>query len=119
MGFVFCLSISFLFQDVYASKLTQVIIGEEFMEKCGDHGDFVTTIDMKGTYHIMAPTKHPIYENFCVQAFKAMLTATSLEEQVIDLGELMSQAGETAVDQENKMILQGRSLSREETQNKV
>ncbi|RID63027.1 hypothetical protein BRARA_E02058 [Brassica rapa] len=61
------------------------------MEKYGDHGDSVTTIDRKGTYHIMAPTKHPIYENFRVQAFKALLTATPSEEQVIGLGELMYQ----------------------------
>nr|VDC96905.1 unnamed protein product [Brassica rapa] len=55
------------------------------MEKYGDHWDSVTTIDRKGTYHIMAPTKHPIYENFGVQAFKALLTATPSEEQVIGL----------------------------------
>lgn len=39
------------------------------METYGDHGDSVTTIDRKGTYHIMAPTKHPIYENFRVQVW--------------------------------------------------
>ena len=55
------------FQAQYASKLPQSITGEEFMETYGDHGDSVTTIDRKGTYHIMAPTKHPIYENFRVQ----------------------------------------------------
>ncbi|CAF2073391.1 L-arabinokinase-like isoform X1 [Brassica napus] len=79
------------FQALYASKLPQSITGEEFMEKYGDHGDSVTTTNRKGTYHIMAPTKHPIYENFRVQAFKALLTATPSEEQVIGLGELMYQ----------------------------
>ncbi|XP_006401380.2 L-arabinokinase [Eutrema salsugineum] len=79
------------FQAHYASKLPQSIRGEEFIEKYGDHGDSVTTIDRKGTYDIMAPTKHPIYENFRVQAFKALLTATPSEEQVIGLGELMYQ----------------------------
>ncbi|CAN6904197.1 unnamed protein product [Brassica oleracea] len=79
------------FQALYASKLPQSITGEEFMEKYGDHGDSVTIINKKGTYHIMAPTKHPIYENFRVQAFKALLTATPSEEQVIGLGELMYQ----------------------------
>lgn len=55
------------FQALYASKLPQSITGEEFIEKYGDHGDSVTTIDRKGTYDIMAPTRHPIYENFRVQ----------------------------------------------------
>ncbi|CAH2069789.1 unnamed protein product [Thlaspi arvense] len=79
------------FQALYASMLPQSITGEEFIEKYGDHGDSVTTIDRKCTYDIMAPTKHPIYENFRVQAFKALLTATPSEEQVIGLGELMYQ----------------------------
>ncbi|CAD5324717.1 unnamed protein product [Arabidopsis thaliana] len=79
------------FQALYASKLPQSITGEEFLEKYGDHGDSVTTIDKNGTYAIMAPTRHPIYENFRVQAFKALLTATPSEEQVIGLGELMYQ----------------------------
>ncbi|CAA7062623.1 unnamed protein product [Microthlaspi erraticum] len=79
------------FQAFYASKLPQSITGEEFIEKYGDHGDSVTSIDRNGTYNIMAPTKHPIYENFRVQAFKALLTATPSEEQVIGLGELMYQ----------------------------
>ncbi|KAL1205524.1 L-arabinokinase [Cardamine amara subsp. amara] len=79
------------FQALYASKLPKSITGEEFIEKYGDHGDSVTTIEKKCTYEIMAPTRHPIYENFRVQAFKALLTATPSEEQVIGLGELMYQ----------------------------
>ncbi|XP_010535813.1 PREDICTED: L-arabinokinase [Tarenaya hassleriana] len=79
------------YEALYSSKIPGNMTGEEFIEKYGDHGDSVTTIDRKTTYEISAATRHPIYENFRVQAFKALLSAAPSEEQIIGLGEMMYQ----------------------------
>nr|CAD1823184.1 unnamed protein product [Ananas comosus var. bracteatus] len=79
------------YEAVYAKKLPQSILGNVFLEKYIDHEDMVTTINPQLTYAVKAPTKHPIYENFRVEAFKALLTAGSTDEQLHALGELMYQ----------------------------
>ncbi|KAG5221983.1 L-arabinokinase [Salix suchowensis] len=71
--------------------LPESILGETFLEKYIDHSDAVTVIDEKRTYVVRAPAKHPIYENFRVKAFKALLTSTSSDEQLTALGELLYQ----------------------------
>ncbi|KAG6474260.1 hypothetical protein ZIOFF_068185 [Zingiber officinale] len=79
------------YECLYTKKLPERISGEEFLTKYLDHNDVVTIIDPKRTYAIKAPTKHPIYENFRVEAFKALLTAAQTDEQLCSLGELMYQ----------------------------
>ncbi|XP_042452174.1 L-arabinokinase-like isoform X2 [Zingiber officinale] len=79
------------YEAVYAKKLPEHITGESFLEKYTDHNDTVTVIDPKRTYAVKAPTKHPIYENFRVEAFKALLTATNSDQQLSSLGQLMYQ----------------------------
>ncbi|XP_074582101.1 L-arabinokinase-like isoform X1 [Curcuma longa] len=79
------------YEAVYAKKLPEHITGESFLEKYADHNDTVTVIDPKRTYAVKAPTKHPIYENFRVEAFKALLTATNSDQQLSSLGQLMYQ----------------------------
>ncbi|KAG1332002.1 L-arabinokinase [Cocos nucifera] len=79
------------YEAVYAKKLPECIAGEGFINKYTDHNDTVTVIDPKRTYAVKAPTKHPIYENFRVEAFKALLTAAKTDEQLSALGELMYQ----------------------------
>ncbi|XP_074562536.1 L-arabinokinase-like, partial [Curcuma longa] len=79
------------YECLYTKKLPECISGEEFLAKFLDHNDLVTIIDPKRTYAVKAPTKHPIYENFRVEAFKALLTATQTDEQQCSLGELMYQ----------------------------
>lgn len=79
------------YEAVYAKKIPESITGESFLNKYADHNDAVTTIDPKRKYAAKAPTKHPIYENFRVEAFKALLTATTTDEQLAALGELMYQ----------------------------
>ncbi|XP_042444788.1 L-arabinokinase-like [Zingiber officinale] len=79
------------YECLYTKKLPECISGEEFLTKYLDHNDVVTIIDPKRTYAIKAPTKHPIYENFRVEAFKALLTAAQTDEQLCSLGELMYQ----------------------------
>ncbi|EYU22088.1 hypothetical protein MIMGU_mgv1a0017931mg, partial [Erythranthe guttata] len=42
-------------------------------------------------YGIRAATRHPIYENFRVKAFKALLTSSTSDDQFTALGELLYQ----------------------------
>ncbi|GJU64376.1 L-arabinokinase-like protein [Tanacetum coccineum] len=66
-------------------------IGEAFLTKYDHHNDPVIMIDNKRPYGVKAATRHPIYENFPVKAFKALLALVSLEEQPNALRELMYQ----------------------------
>ncbi|KAJ3696276.1 hypothetical protein LUZ60_001653 [Juncus effusus] len=79
------------YEGVYAKDLPESITGDEFLKKYGDHNDKVTVVDPKRSYSVKAPTRHPIYENFRVEAFKALLTAAKTDEQLSALGELMYQ----------------------------
>ncbi|KAJ1255603.1 hypothetical protein BS78_K183500 [Paspalum vaginatum] len=79
------------YEAVYAKDIPETIAGDAFLEKYGDHNDAVTAIDSKRSYCVKAPTRHPIYENFRVEAFKALLTAAKTDEQLSALGELMFQ----------------------------
>lgn len=79
------------FEAVYAKQLPESILGETFLNKYIDHNDIVTTIDPNRNYAVKAPAKHPVYENFRVKAFKALLTAATTDEQLSALGELMYQ----------------------------
>lgn len=79
------------YQAVYMKKLPKDVLGEWFLKEYGDHNDKVTIIDPKRVYGVRAATKHPIYENFRVETFKALLTSTTSDEQLSALGELMYQ----------------------------
>ncbi|GLT59584.1 hypothetical protein SLA2020_323960 [Shorea laevis] len=78
-------------EALYAKQLPETMLGEAFLDKYADHGDSVTVIDPKRTYGVTAPAKHPIYENFRVKAFKALLTSATSDEQLSALGELLYQ----------------------------
>ncbi|KVH95558.1 Galactokinase galactose-binding domain-containing protein [Cynara cardunculus var. scolymus] len=79
------------FEAIYSKDLPSTMNGEAFLTKYNNHNDPVTTIDKKRSYGVKAATRHPIYENFRVKAFKALLTSASSEEQLTALGELMYQ----------------------------
>ncbi|KAJ7958626.1 L-arabinokinase [Quillaja saponaria] len=79
------------YEALYAKMLPESIIGEEFVKKYANHNDSITVIDQKRTYGVTAPTRHPVYENFRVKAFKALLTSTASVEQLTALGELLYQ----------------------------
>ncbi|KAL5223591.1 hypothetical protein ABZP36_010230 [Zizania latifolia] len=79
------------YEAVYAKDIPEVITGDAFLDKYGDHDDTVTAIDPKRSYSVKAPTRHPIYENFRVENFKALLEAANADEQLSALGELMYQ----------------------------
>ncbi|PKI50822.1 hypothetical protein CRG98_028817 [Punica granatum] len=79
------------YEALYANVLPESIFGEAFLEKYTDHHDTVTVIDPKRAYGVRASARHPIYENFRVKAFKALLTSVSSDEQLTALGELLYQ----------------------------
>lgn len=79
------------FEAIYSKNLPDTLNGEAFLTKYDHHNDPVTVIDKKRSYGVKAATRHPIYENFRVKAFKALLTSASSEEQLTALGELMYQ----------------------------
>ncbi|KAL4570227.1 hypothetical protein LXL04_025878 [Taraxacum kok-saghyz] len=79
------------FEAIYSKNLPDTLTGDSFLTKYDHHNDPVTVIDKKRAYGVKAATRHPIYENFRVKAFKALLTSSSSEEQLTALGELMYQ----------------------------
>ncbi|KAK4274334.1 hypothetical protein QN277_017570 [Acacia crassicarpa] len=79
------------YEALYAKNMPEYIVGEAFLEKFADHNDPVTVIDEKRTYAVRAPTIHPIYENFRVKTFKALLTSATSADQLSALGELLYQ----------------------------
>ncbi|GKE17779.1 arabinose kinase [Tanacetum coccineum] len=79
------------FEAIYSFNLRDTLSGEAFLTKYDHHNDPVKVIDKKRSYRVKASTRHPIYENFHVKAFKALLTSVSSEEQPTALGELMYQ----------------------------
>ncbi|KAG9150526.1 hypothetical protein Leryth_010890 [Lithospermum erythrorhizon] len=79
------------YEALYSRMLPETMVGETFLEKYLDHGDPITVIDKKREYGLRAATRHPIYENFRVKAFKALLTSTTSDDQLTALGELIYQ----------------------------
>ncbi|XP_058211903.1 L-arabinokinase [Rhododendron vialii] len=76
---------------LYFKMLPDSILGEAFLDQYSDHSDPVTIIDKKRTYGVRAAARHPIYENFRVKAFKALLTSAASDDQLTALGELLYQ----------------------------
>ncbi|PIN05397.1 Galactokinase [Handroanthus impetiginosus] len=79
------------YEESYVHKLPEFLLGNDFMENYEHHDDSITIIDKKCRYAVRAPTRHPIYENFRVKAFKALLSAAPSDDQLSALGELMYQ----------------------------
>ncbi|KAL0330943.1 UNVERIFIED_CONTAM: L-arabinokinase [Sesamum angustifolium] len=79
------------YEALYVKRLPETLLGGTFLEKYDDHNDPVTVIDKKRNYGLRAATRHPIYENFRVKAFKALLTSATSDDQLTALGELMYQ----------------------------
>ncbi|KAL0426699.1 UNVERIFIED_CONTAM: L-arabinokinase [Sesamum latifolium] len=77
--------------ESYVHRLPEFLPGNEFIENYDHHDDSITIIDKKCSYAVRAPTRHPIYENFRVKAFKALLSAAPSDDQLSSLGELMYQ----------------------------
>ncbi|KAL5559262.1 hypothetical protein UlMin_035473 [Ulmus minor] len=79
------------YEALYAGMLPEAMLGETFTEKYDDHNDSVTVIDPNRNYGVIAAARHPIFENFRVKNFKALLTSATSDEQLTALGELLYQ----------------------------
>ncbi|KAK7260752.1 hypothetical protein RIF29_27049 [Crotalaria pallida] len=79
------------YEALYAKTIPESIIGEEFLKEYKNHNDPVTIIDEKRNYNVRFPTIHPVYENFRVKTFKALLTSATSSDQLTALGELLYQ----------------------------
>ncbi|KAI4337448.1 hypothetical protein L6164_015863 [Bauhinia variegata] len=79
------------FEALYAKTMPESVTGGDFLNKYTNHNDPVTVIDQKRTYVVRSPTIHPIYENFRVKTFKALLTSATSIDQLGALGELLYQ----------------------------
>lgn len=79
------------YEAAYVNILPERIDGETFLTRYRDHRDPVTVIDPKRSYAVRAAARHPIYENFRVKAFKALLTSAASDDQLTALGELLYQ----------------------------
>jgi L-arabinokinase len=79
------------YESLYVKMLPDTLSGEAFLKKYVDHNDPVTVIDKKRNYGVKASARHPIYENFRVKAFKALLSSAVSADQLNSLGELMYQ----------------------------
>ncbi len=80
------------FEQHYAAHLPQTMTGAAFINTYHGTTDPVTRIDPSHTYAVRAPTAHPIYEHFRVQAFAALLDLSISERRLAVLGELMRQS---------------------------
>lgn len=66
--------------------------GDEFLRAHGSHGDATTTVDPTREYAVAACTRHPINEQFRVDAFESVLRSPPSRSQLPLLGELMYQS---------------------------
>jgi galactokinase len=77
------------FEKEFKAKLPEKIGGREFLEKYHGTNDKITFIDPEKEYVVIAPTAHPIYENYRVRKFAEILNETLDESSLKDLGALM------------------------------
>lgn len=62
------------YEESYVHRLPDFVLGSEFMENYEHHDDSITIIDRKCSYAVIAPTRHPVYENFRVKVSKSSWT---------------------------------------------
>lgn len=87
------------FERAFAGSLPETISGVDFMQRYGDHGDAVTSVDPWRSYPVRAAAAHPVHENFRTEAFSALLRAPGGADDGVAtrkaLGQLMLQAHES------------------------
>jgi L-arabinokinase len=91
-----------LFEERYAPHLPERLTGAAFRYQFGDTIDPVAPVNEDATYAVRACTRHPVYENFRVNAFSAALERLDSARLTTDppyrqralglLGELMYQS---------------------------
>lgn len=61
------------FEEKFATRLPESLLGEEFRARYGGTTDSVTSIDPGRTYAVLAPTAHAVHENSRVHKFAELL----------------------------------------------
>ena len=80
------------FEKNFRAKLPDKISGSEFLEKYHGITDKISVINPEKKYAVLAPTAHPIYENYRVQKFAEILKNDFDKSRLKELGELMFQS---------------------------
>lgn len=81
-----------VYEHDYAAHVPEEIKGSDFIERYHGTTDEVTEINPERVYRIARPTAHPIYENFRVRTFAALLHNSKSQMAMSQLGELMYQS---------------------------
>ena len=80
------------FEERFAARIPESLLGAEFISQFGGTTDRVTMIQHDRRYAIRAPTEHAIYESFRVKKFAELLdrqkSRPSLGDKIV-MGELM------------------------------
>ena len=61
------------FEEKFAGRLPESVLGEEFLARYGGTTDTVTSIEPGRTYAVRAPAAHAVYESSRVQKFAELL----------------------------------------------
>ena len=77
------------FEQRFAARLPESLLGEDFLACYGGTTDTVTNIEPARTYAVHAPTAHAVYENSRVQRFAELLREKLGQEEKLELGKLM------------------------------
>jgi galactokinase len=81
------------FEERFATRLPESLLGNEFLARYGGTTDTVTSIDPGRTYAVRAPTAHAVYENSRVREFAKLLRSQpESSDKRESLGELMYQS---------------------------
>lgn len=81
-----------VYEHDYAPQLPGEIKGSAFIERYRGTTDEVTEINPERVYRVARPTAHPVYENFRVRTFAALLHNSKSRLAMQQLGELMYQS---------------------------
>lgn len=81
-----------VYEHDYAAHVPDEIKGSAFIERYRGTTDEVTEINPERVYRVARPTAHPIYENFRVRTFAALLHNSKSRLAMQQLGELMYQS---------------------------
>ncbi|MGH8524599.1 MAG: galactokinase [Gammaproteobacteria bacterium] len=83
------------FEERFATRLPESILGAEFLARYGGTTDAVTRVEPTRTYAVRAPATHAVYENFRVNRFAGLLRSqrhSAGERERELLGDLMYQS---------------------------
>ena len=83
------------FEQKFAAKLPEAMLGADFVARYGGTTDPVTSVESARAYAVRVPTAHAVYEHFRVRAFAELLGGVGGEKDERRrelLGELMYQS---------------------------